>query len=137
MNMSQEHQWLPKAQVRYARRNREGKSRMLDELCEDYHYERKYAMKLFSGTLAAPNGRPRPGPERRYELIEPVVRKVWLTAQQPCGHGPQTAWWVYPCRPSISRLSRIHLRFRVAPVVPTTLKQKNKRQDPHIRPRVP
>ena len=37
MNMSQElkSQWLPKAQARYARRNREGKSRMLDELCED------------------------------------------------------------------------------------------------------
>ena len=51
MNMSQELkiQWLPKAQVRYARRNREGKSRMLDELCEDYHYDRKYAIKLLSG----------------------------------------------------------------------------------------
>ena len=87
MNMSQElkSQWLPKAQARYARRNREGKSRMLDELCEDYHYERKYAIKLLSGTLAAPSGRARPGPQRRYELIEPVVRKVWLTAEQPCG----------------------------------------------------
>ena len=32
MNMSQElkSQWLPKAQARYGRRNREGKSRMLD-----------------------------------------------------------------------------------------------------------
>ena len=87
MNMSQElkRQWLPKAQARYARRNREGKSRMLDELCEDYHYERKYAIKLLSGTLASPTGRARPGPERRYEGIEPVVRKVWLTAEQPCG----------------------------------------------------
>jgi hypothetical protein len=87
MNMSQElkSQWLPKAQTRYARRNREGKSRMLDELCEDYHYERKYAIKLLSGTLAPPGGRAHPGPERRYELVEPVVRKVWLAAEQPCG----------------------------------------------------
>ena len=48
MNMSQElkSEWLPKARMRYARRNREGKSRMLDELCEDYHYERKYAIQL-------------------------------------------------------------------------------------------
>ncbi|HZR19645.1 MAG TPA: hypothetical protein VFE51_20340 [Verrucomicrobiae bacterium] len=85
--MSQElkSQWLPKAQARYARRHREGKSRMLDELCEDYHYERKYAIKLLSGTLAPPSGRARPWPEWRYELVEPVVRKVWLTAEQPCG----------------------------------------------------
>jgi hypothetical protein len=42
MNMSTElkEDWLPKLQGRYARRSREGKSRMLDELCEDYKYER-------------------------------------------------------------------------------------------------
>jgi len=36
MNMSKELKtdWLPKLQVRYSRRNREGKSRMLDEICE-------------------------------------------------------------------------------------------------------
>jgi hypothetical protein len=53
MNMSKElkKDWLPKLQERYARRQREGKSRMLDELCEDYEYERKYAIKLLSGVL--------------------------------------------------------------------------------------
>jgi hypothetical protein len=51
MNMSKElkSDWLPKLQTRYARRSREGKSRMLDELCEDYEYERKYAIKLLRG----------------------------------------------------------------------------------------
>ncbi len=87
MKMSQElkHQWLSKAQARYARRNREGKSRMLDELCEDYGYERKYAIKLLRGVLALPSGQPRPGPEPQYAVIEPVVRQIWLTAEQPCG----------------------------------------------------
>ncbi len=87
MNMSQElkTEWLAKLQVRYSRRSREGKSRMLDELCEDYRYERKYASKLLSGTLPVPSGRPHPGPERQYDLIEPVVKAVWLTAEQPCG----------------------------------------------------
>jgi hypothetical protein len=78
-------QWLPKLQARYAGRGREGKSRMLDEFCEDHGYERKYAIKLLSGTLPVPSGRVRPGPERRYELVEPVVRQMWLTAEQPCG----------------------------------------------------
>lgn len=87
MKMSKElrSQWLPKLQARYAGRGREGKSRMLDEFCEDQGYERKYAIKLLSGTLPVSSGRVRPGPERRYELVEPVVRQMWLTAEQPCG----------------------------------------------------
>jgi hypothetical protein len=87
MNMSKElkRDWLPKLQSRYARRSREAKSRMLDELCEDYDYERKYAIKLLRGGLPVPTGRARPGPERRYAVVEPVVRKIWLTAEQPCG----------------------------------------------------
>ena len=87
MNMSKElkSDWLPKLQNRYARRSREAKSQMLDELCEDYHYERKYAIKLLRGSLAVPSGRPHPGPERRYAVVEPVVRQIWLTAEQPCG----------------------------------------------------
>src|SRR6267142_1933658 len=87
MNMSKElkKDWLPKLQMRYAGRNREGKSRMLDELCADYEYERKYAIKLLGGGLPAPGGRVHPGPELKYGLIEPVVRQVWLTAEQPCG----------------------------------------------------
>ena len=87
MNMSKElkKDWLPKLQGRYARRDREGKGRMLDELCEDYQYERKYAIKLLGGGLPAATGRAHPGPERQYELVEPVVRQIWLTAEQPCG----------------------------------------------------
>ena len=87
MNMSKElkKEWLPKLQGRYARRSREGKSRMLDELCEDYEYERKYAIKLLRGDLPVPSGRVPPGPERRYDVVEPIVRKIWLTAEQPCG----------------------------------------------------
>ena len=87
MNMSKElkKDWLPKLQARYLRRNREGKSRMLDELCEDYKYERKYAIKLLSGGLAPASGKVHPGPERRYGEIQSVVQSIWLAAEQPCG----------------------------------------------------
>ena len=83
--------WLPKLQERYARRHREGKSRMMDKLCEDYGYERKYAIKLLSGVLPLGPGRAPPGPERRYEGIEQVVRQIWLTSEHEsvrlgCGH---------------------------------------------------
>jgi hypothetical protein len=87
MNMSKElkSDWLPKLQTRYAKRSREGKSRMLDELCEDYDYERKYAIKLLRGGVGVASRRAHPGPERRYAVVEPVVRQIWLTAEQPCG----------------------------------------------------
>jgi hypothetical protein len=53
---------LPKLRERYARRQREGRTRMLDELCEDYGYERKYAIKLLGDAVPAPSGRAHPGP---------------------------------------------------------------------------
>jgi hypothetical protein len=58
---------------------------MLDELCEDYGYERKYAIKLLRDMVLAPSGRKQPGPEPRYTLIEAVVRTIWLASERPCG----------------------------------------------------
>src|SRR5258706_6785570 len=87
MNMSKElkRDWLPKLQERYERRNRQGKSRMLDELCEDHQYERKFAIKLLRGSLPVCAGGEHPGPELRYEMIEPVVKRIWLSSEKPCG----------------------------------------------------
>ncbi|HMO66441.1 MAG TPA: hypothetical protein PKE47_14665, partial [Verrucomicrobiota bacterium] len=86
---------LGKLQARYARRDREGKGLMLDELCEDFGFERKYAIRLLRGGVPAPGWRPRPGPERQYESLEPVVREIWLAAEQPCGKrlAPALALW--------------------------------------------
>ena len=69
---------------------------MLDELCKDYQYERKYAIKLLGGKLPAASGRPKPGPERPYAVIEPVVRAIWLAAEQPCGKrlAPALTLWL-------------------------------------------
>src|SRR5262249_60795429 len=85
MHMSREvkAEWLPKLRMRYARRGREGKSRILDELCEDYGYERKYAIKLLGDCLPPPSGRRRAGPDPRYGLIEPSVRQGRPRAQPP------------------------------------------------------
>jgi hypothetical protein len=87
MNMSKELKkgGLPKWPERYARRNREGKSRMLDELCEDYECERTYAIKLLSGGWPPAGGPGPPGPERRDEGIEAVVRQIWLRSGRGAG----------------------------------------------------
>lgn len=50
VNMSREikEDLLPRLKARYAKRGREGRSRMLDDLWLDYRYELKYAIKLLS-----------------------------------------------------------------------------------------
>lgn len=64
MNRTIKNDLLPKLQSRYARRNRDGKTRMLDELCENYGCERKYAIKLLRGTVPPPPLRPSPSGAR-------------------------------------------------------------------------
>ena len=61
---------LQRLRERYARRNKQGKSRLLDEFREHYGYTRKHAIKLLGDSLARPTGQPRSGPEPRYEPIE-------------------------------------------------------------------
>ena len=87
MNMSKElkKEYLEKLLVRYLGRSREGKGRMLDELCEDYGYDRKYAIKLLGGVVASGSGRVHPGPEKIYGAIKPVVEYIWTKAEYPCG----------------------------------------------------
>ena len=98
MNMSREikDDLIPRLQARYPQRGREGRSRMLDELCHDYHYERKYAIKLLRGKLPVPTGRKKPGPGHLYAELEPVVRTIWLAAEQPCGKrlAPALGLWL-------------------------------------------
>ena len=112
MNMSKElkKDWLPKLQERYARRNREGKTRMIDELCADYHYERKYAIKLLSGGLPAAAGNAHPGPERRYDEIEALVKYI---CEQPCGKRlvPILRQWLPYYERRYERLSRGHRKL--------------------------
>jgi len=57
---------------------------MLDELCEDHHYERKYAIKLLSGSLQFVVGECILG-RARYEMIVPVIKEIWLNSEKPCG----------------------------------------------------
>jgi hypothetical protein len=76
---------LERLRLRYAQRGKQGKSRLLDDLCEQYGYERKYAIKLL--------GHPQPPPKRRvivkarspYEPVEDVVVRIWRGAEQICG----------------------------------------------------
>jgi hypothetical protein len=58
---------------------------MLEEFCEQYGYERKYAAKLLGDQLPAPSGVRRPGPPSEYGPVLAVVERVWVAAEQLCG----------------------------------------------------
>jgi hypothetical protein len=71
---------------RYQGRETEGKSRLLDEFCEHYGYERKYAIKLLGGEVSPVRiKRSPPGPEPKYRAILEMVEQVWTSAEQLCG----------------------------------------------------
>jgi hypothetical protein len=76
---------LNRWQERYQRRNRQGRSRMLDEFCDQYGYERKYAIKLLKDQLPQGKGVRRSGPESKYQPLMEVVERIWSAAEQLCG----------------------------------------------------
>jgi hypothetical protein len=83
--ISREEQ-LANLRRRYENRKSEGKSVILDELCEVFKFHRKHAIRLMNTVVNAP-GHPiiRSGPEPRYESIGPVLETIWKAAEQPCG----------------------------------------------------
>jgi len=72
---------------RYQGRGREGRSRLIDELCELCGYERKHAIKVLNGKLPVVGGKARRGgPRRQYgEEERSILKDIWLAAEQPCG----------------------------------------------------
>jgi len=82
--LSREEQ-LWRWRARYARRNKEGKARLLDALCEQYDYDRKHAIKLLGDALSQPTGQAPSGAPPRYDPIREVVAQIWRAAEQPCG----------------------------------------------------
>jgi hypothetical protein len=79
---------LEQARERYGKRGKEGRSRLLDEICALCGYERKYAIKVLSGRRAIPGsgGNRRGGSRPIYGDAErEVLKKIWFAAEQPCG----------------------------------------------------
>jgi hypothetical protein len=81
---------------RYAGRGKEGKSRLLDEFCEHYDYDRKYAIKLMQALPEAREAKPRPGPEPKYEPVQEVVERIWNCSEHLCGKrlAPALGLWL-------------------------------------------
>lgn len=87
MSQTSKREVLEKMRERYARRGREGRSKLIDEVCALCGYERKYAIKVLNGRLPiGGSGCRRGGAHRRYgEAERTVLKAIWLAAEQPCG----------------------------------------------------
>lgn len=87
LSMGSKKEVLGVMRLRYGGRGRKGRSRLLDEFCELYGCERKYAIKLLRGQRRC-EGKPkrRSGAKPEYGSAERAVLKaIWLGAEQPCG----------------------------------------------------
>ena len=114
---------LPKWRERYERRGRQGRSRMLDEVCEQFGYSRKHAIKLLRAKLPLASGRPKPGPQRVYgEEVLRVVKALWLASEQLCGKrlAPALELWLPYYERREGRLP-VRLRRKVLAASPATL----------------
>jgi len=82
-------------QQRYAGRAKVGKSRLLDEFCDHYGYDRKHAIKILGGYFSNPpdSGQKPDAPPRisRYQPIVEVVARIWKAGEQLCGKRLQPA----------------------------------------------
>jgi hypothetical protein len=87
MSQKVREEMLPRLRQRYMARGRLGRAKMLDELCEQFGYSRKHAIKLlgakagWGGDPAVRKGRPPVyGPE-----VAEVFWRIWQVSEQPCG----------------------------------------------------
>ena len=87
MSQKVREELLPRLRQRYAGRGKQGRGVLLDELCEQFGYSRKHAIKLL-GAKAGWGGDPavRKGRPPVYgEEVERVLHRIWKAAEQPCG----------------------------------------------------
>ena len=84
MSQLSRNEYLAKMRWRYAQRGLQGKSRLLDEVCEVCDYERKYAIKLMN--QRQPPVCAKVGRKAVYaKEVVAVLKAIWLASEQPCG----------------------------------------------------
>jgi len=89
MSPQSKREYLLAVWFRYQKALRKGKSKILDELCVNCHYNRKYAIRVLQNLKKPkpPRTRKQSGPKSKYrhpEFIE-VLKKFWIAANLPCG----------------------------------------------------
>lgn len=109
MSQKVREEMLPRLRQRYMGRGREGRARMIDELCEQFGYSRKHAIKLLNarvgwgGDPTVSKGRP----SLYGAAVVQVLLNIWKQAEKPCGKRlvPLLPLWLPYYEPEHGRLS--------------------------------
>lgn len=107
---------------RYHKSSRFEKHLILDEFCQNCHYNRKYAIrKLNKKPLRRPRKPGRPGPRSKYNLpeLKKCLKEIWLHANLPCSKRLKAILpvWIpyYQIEFAVLSLETIKLLNRISP----------------------
>ena len=85
MSKRSKEEFLEWCRSRYPKRDRKGKSRMLDEICETFGWDRKHAIKALNGRVSLGRQAKKRGRQPKYEpCVAEVVVAIWRLAEYAC-----------------------------------------------------
>jgi len=86
MGKESKEEYLESCRVRYAGRNREGKSLMIDEVSDAFGWDRKHTIKALNGKVSLGGGSGKRGKRVVYgEAEKAAIIGIWKLSEQPCG----------------------------------------------------
>ncbi len=86
MSNRSKKEYLEQCRWRYARRERQGKGVLIDEVCETMGWSRKRAIKALNARAGTGGGGAARGRRKTYgEEVAAVVVSIWKAGEQPCG----------------------------------------------------
>jgi hypothetical protein len=124
MSQRVREEMLLRLRQRYLGRGRQGRSKMLDELCEQFGYSREKATELlgakagWGGDPAKRKGRPPVyGPE-----VALVFERICKASEQPCGKrlAQMREIWLPSCKEHYSKLN-VGLKAKVMAISPAQI----------------
>lgn len=89
MSPQSKKEYLKTLRLRYEKATSKAKkSEILDELCANLNFNRKYAIRRLGNfkILRRPKNKHKPGPKSKYQELEflNVLKEIWMTANLPC-----------------------------------------------------
>ena len=87
MSAQTKREVLAKLRPRYARAGKEFKTKLLNQVIELFGLHRKAAIRTLRRAVAPARAPVLIGRPREYDAAQllPVLKPIWLAAQQPCG----------------------------------------------------
>ena len=86
MSKENKEAYLESCRARYPSRNRQGKSRMIDEVSDVFGWDRKHTIKTLNGKVNLGSKAKKRGTPAIYgEAEQVVIVELWKLSEQPCG----------------------------------------------------